>query len=451
MPQPLRSSSLALRLRRQLPPSPPHPGSLQTLAACCLPFAYLEHCRRRIGDRFTLYPIDMHPFVFLADAQDIREVMTADDSQLHAGKGASVIAPLIGARSFMLLEEEEHIRGRREITPAFHQRMVAEHSRTLAEVVEREIASWPSDEVLALHPRIRALTLRVILRIIFGEQERLLERLHTQLMRMLSVTDSFLLQQPMLRHLPGWRRTWRRFLAERAAVDAMLYRLIERRRGEPQDERVDLLDMLIAAREPDGSPLPDRKVRDDLMSMILAGHETTTGELSWAFQLLAHNPEAQHRLCAEIDAGAGEEYLSATVQETMRRKPVFVFAIPRRVAKTIEIGGWTYPPPVNLICCTYLMHHNPELYPDPYSFRPERFIEQTPSPRAWLPWGGGRKHCLGRHFALMEVKAILRQTLSRSTVLPAAKRIERPRWRSAILVPHAGGRVILRRRHAPEA
>ncbi|HEY1688259.1 MAG TPA: cytochrome P450 [Solirubrobacteraceae bacterium] len=444
--QTLRSSSLALRLRGQLPPSPPYPGSVQTLASYCLPFAYLEHCRRRVGDRFTLYPIDMHPFVFLADPQDIREVLTADDAQLHAGKGASVIAPLIGERSFMLLEEEEHIRGRREITPAFHQRMVAEHSRTLAEVVEREIASWPLNEVIALHPRIRSLTLRVILRIIFGDEDEILDRLHAQLMSMLSITESPMLQQPKLRSLPGGRRIWRRFLARRAAADALIYRLLERRRSEPADERTDLLDMLLAARLPDGSPLPDRKIRDDLMSMILAGHETTTGELSWAFQLLAHNPQAQSRLCAEIDAGQDDRYLSATVQETMRRKPVFVFAIPRRVAQTIEIGGWTYPPAVNLICCTYLMHHNPELYPDPYRFSPERFIEQPPGPRTWLPWGGGRKHCLGRHFALMEVKAILSEALSKRTVLPAARRIERPQWRSAILVPHAGGRVVLRER-----
>jgi len=180
--------------------------------------------------------------------------------------------------------------------------------------------------------------------------------------------------------------------------------------------------------------------------MILAGHETTTGELAWAFQLLAHNQDAQARLAEEIDSGTEDQYLTATVNETMRHKPVFLFTIPRAVAEPVEIGPWTYRPPAHLAGCTYLMHHNPELYPKPHQFRPERFIDEAPQPRTWLPWGGGRKHCLGRHFALLEVKTILRQVLANTTVLPASKHIEPPRWRSAILVPGAGGRAILQPR-----
>jgi cytochrome P450 len=182
------------------------------------------------------------------------------------------------------------------------------------------------------------------------------------------------------------------------------------------------------------------------MAMIVAGHETTTGELAWAFQLLAHHPEVQERLIEEIDSGGSDEYLTATVHETLRHKPVFLFAIPRKVVEPVEIGGWSYRPPVHLAACTYLMHHNPELYPKPHEFRPERFIGQTQQTRTWLPWGGGRKHCLGRHFALLEVQTILREVLCTRRVLPASDRVERPRWRSAILVPHAGGRVILRER-----
>jgi cytochrome P450 len=223
---------------------------------------------------------------------------------------------------------------------------------------------------------------------------------------------------------------------------------MRRRRSETEDQRGDLLDMLLAAENPDGSSMSDREIRDNLMSMILAGHETTTGELAWAFQLLAHNPEVQDRLIEEIDSGGGEEYLTATVHETLRHKPVFLFAIPREVIEPVEIGGWTYRPPAHLMGCTYLMHHNPELFPNPHQFRPERFIDESQQPRTWLPWGGGRKHCLGRHFALLEVKSILREVLATKRVLPASDRIERPRWRSAILVPHAGGRVILRERRA---
>jgi cytochrome P450 len=284
------------------------------------------------------------------------------------------------------------------------------------------------------------------LRAIFSDQDSALLPLHEHVMQMLTVTVSMVLQEPKLRRLPGWHRTWSKFVEQRAEIDRLIYRLMTQRRGEGEPHRGDLLDMLLAAAQTNDPPTSDREIRDNLMSMIVAGHETTTGELAWAFQLLAHNPRVQDRLIEEIDSGADEEYLTATVHETLRRKPVFLFSIPRKVIAPVEIGGWTYRPPVHLAACTYLMHHNPELYPSPHQFRPERFIDEEQQPRTWLPWGGGRKHCLGRHFALMEVKAIIREVLSNRRVLPASERIERPRWRSAILVPRDGGRVILRER-----
>jgi cytochrome P450 len=479
-----KSPSPLVRMKGDLPPSGPLPATLQTLASRLLPYTYFEYCHAHLGNRFTIYPLDMPPLVFLTDPSEIRTVLTGDPSNLHPGAGASMIAPVIGERSFMLLEEQEHVCGRRAITPAFHQRMVAEQAVMLSDTVEREIASWPLDTVVPLDPRIRALTLRVILRAIFGDHDDALQPLHERLMRMLRVTVSVVLQEPKLRYLPGWQRTWSKFAKQRAEVDRLIYGLMARRRAEGDPHRGDLLDMLLlAAEQANGAPTPDRQIRDDLMSMIVAGHETTTGELAWAFQLLAHNQGVQDRLIEELDGGGrsgddgtggnsgtgredgtggdggtggndgtggdggpGDEYLTATVHETLRRKPVFLFTIPRKVVEPIEIGGWTYRPPVHLAGCTYLMHHNPDLYPNPYEFRPERFIDEDQQARTWLPWGGGRKHCLGRHFALMEVKAILRQVLSTRRVLPASNRIERPRWRSAILVPHAGGRVILRER-----
>jgi cytochrome P450 len=438
-----------MRLKGDLPPSGPYPATLQTVACRYWPYDYFQYCHTHLGDRFTIYPLDHPPLVFLADPGEIRALLSGDPEQLHPGAGASMIAPVIGERSFMLLEEDEHICGRRAITPAFHQRMVAEQSALLSDVVEREIATWPVDSVVALDSHIRALTLRVILRAIFGEDSAT-EPLHERLMQMLSVTLSLVLQEPKLRYMPGWRSTWKAFARQQAEIDELIYGLMARRRGEVDFQRGDLLDLLLLAAEQaagDGQgSMSEREVRDNLMSMIVAGHETTTGELTWAFQLLAHNLRVQERLIEEINTGAEEAYLTATVHETMRRKPVFLFIIPRAVVAPVQIGEWTYRPPAHLAGCTYLMHHNPDLFPRPYEFRPERFIEETQQPRTWLPWGGGRKHCLGRHFALLEVKAILREVLATKRVLPAARRIERPRWRSAILVPHAGGRVILRRR-----
>ncbi len=442
-----RPSHLATRIKGGLPPSGPLPAMMQTLGCRWWPYAYMRYGHHLHGNRFTVYPLYMPPIVFLTDPEEIRAVLTAPANELHPGAGSQILAPLIGKRSFMLLEEDEHHRSRKAINPAFHRKMIAEHTTILRGMVEREVATWPVDRPIRLHPRIRALTLRVILRVIFSvEADGILERLHKQLMDTLSVTTSFILQQPNLRYVPGWRGTWKTFTDDRGETDTLIYGLLSRRRAEHHSEPQDLLDMLLSTENLDGSPMSDVEIRDNLMSMILAGHETTTGELTWAFQLLAHNQTAQDRLIDEIDRGTEEIYLTATAHETLRHKPVFLFAIPREVIQPIDIGGVTYRPPVHLAACTYIMHHDPELYKRPDEFRPERFIEETPPAQNWAPWGGGRKHCLGRHFALLELKTILREVLCAKRVLPSSHRIERPRWRSAILVPHAGGRVVLTRR-----
>jgi cytochrome P450 len=443
--QPIQQSSPLRRLKRELPPSPPQPSALQTLGARRWPYTYFEYCQRRCGDLFTLYPLDMAPMVFFADPSEARSVLTGDAAALHAGAGAHTIAPLVGEQSFMLLEEDDHVWGRRAVSPAFHKQMVARQTDALVEVVEAEVACWPLGAPVPLLDRIRALTLTAILRLIFGHDPEL-ARLHCLLTRMLGVADSLMLQGPRLQNLVGWRGAWRRFTAERQQVDALIFRLVSRRRrSEDLGARGDLLDMLLAATDPTGSPLTERQLRDNLMSMIVAGHETTTGELAWALLMLAHNPEVQDRLSEELDAGR-EDYLVATVHETLRRKPVFVFTIPRNVVTPVAIGNWEYRPPAQLVACTYLLHHNPDLYPEPNAFRPERFVEAAPQAKTWLPWGGGRKHCLGRHFAMLEVTTILRHVLSTRTIVRTSERVERPRWRSAILVPAQGARVVLEAR-----
>ncbi|HTR88668.1 MAG TPA: cytochrome P450 [Solirubrobacteraceae bacterium] len=207
---------------------------------------------------------------------------------------------------------------------------------------------------------------------------------------------------------------------------------------------------MLGARDEDGAPLSATQLRDNVMTMLVAGHETTSAELAWAFQLLAHNPAVQERLIEEIDAG-GEEYLTATVQEVLRHRPVFLFAIPRAVKRPIDIGPWRYEPPAHLLACIYLLHHDPELYPEPHVFRPERFLEGQPSPSTWLPWGGGRRRCVGMGLAMLEMKAVLRAVLSLMVVCPAARRMERARWRSVIVTPHAGARVVLRARRGRAA
>ena len=445
------SGSLTARLKDDLPPSLPLPRLAQTLACQRWPLAYFERCRARYGDSFTAYPVKMPPLVFLSNPKDIRTVITAPPTVLHPGAGAAVISPLVGASSFMLQEEARHMCGRSAVMPAFQRKRLEEHSDRIHEIVSREVSSWPQDTVFATHPRLRALTLRIILASVFDREDTVIEELHRRLLTVLSATASLVLRESWLRHLPGWHATWSEFLEQRHSSDELIFSLIARRRDEGSD-RGDLLDMLLESENPDGSLVTDQQVRDQLMSVILAGHETTASELAWAFQLLAHNPTVQDRLIDELDGDTGEEsegrYLAATIQEVLRHRPVFLFAIPRVVVAPIQIGGWTYRPPAQLLGCIYLLHHDPDLYPDPHEFRPERFLETPPQPQTWLPWGGGRKRCPGHHLATLEMQTVLRATLATRTIKPASADIEHARWRSVIVTPHAGSRIILRNRQS---
>jgi cytochrome P450 len=435
-------------VRQGLPPGLRLPAAAQTFAFWKWPLSYLERCRRYYGNRFTLHATNYPPLVFLSDPRDIKKIITAPANVLHPGKGAGTIEPLVGEKSFMLSEEDEHLAGRRAILPAFHGKVVHQHTSFVTDAVRRAVASWPRDTTFALHPRLRVLTLEVLLSTVFGispnAPDDRLYTLRDRLLAMLEVTASIVLSEPLLRHGPG-RRIWERFLRQRAEVDRLIFALIEEPRRAPEGSK-DALTMLLDVDNADGSPISIQQVRDNLMSLVLAGHETTASELAWAFQLLAHNPRVRDRLIDEIDRDAGEEYLVATIQEVLRHRPVFLFTIPRAVMQPIEIGGWRYGPPTQLLGCIYLVHHDPELYPDPHEFRPERFLEASPSTYTWLPWGGGRKRCPGLHLATLEMKIVLRTVLASMTVRPAARKMEHPRWRSVIVTPHAGSRVVLHRR-----
>jgi cytochrome P450 len=436
--------------RGALPPGPPLPAVAQTFLIWRSPLAYLRHCRRRYGSRFTINVTSHPPLVYLSDQRDIKTMLAAPADVLAPGEGAGMIESLVGDGSFMLLEGQDHLCGRRIVLPPFHAEAVQEHAGLLAEVAAREVAKWPCGMPFALAPRLRALTLETLLRTIFGVSghpaEDQLRELRDRLLAMLTVTASAVFPEPLLRHGPG-RRTWMRFLRRRAVVDELIYSIIAER-ARAGERSGDLLDRLLSARNPDGSAFTTRQVRDDLMSIILAGHETTASELAWAFQLLAHNPRVLGRLTNELDTGDGEEYLGATVMEVLRHRPVFLFAIPRAVKRPIEIGGFTYRPPAQLLGCIYLMHHDPALFPRPHEFRPERFLDAHPMTHTWLPWGGGRKRCPGLHLATLEIKTVLRTVLATATVRPAARTMERPRWRSVIVTPHAGSRVVLEPRNS---
>jgi cytochrome P450 len=420
------------------------PSPMQTFAFWREPHAYLQWCQHRYGHTFTISPAGKPPLVFMSRASDIKTIIEAPANVLHPGAGAAVIAPLVGTGSFLLAEEDEHLAGRRSILPAFHQRFIYEHAHMVRETVEREIATWPLATPIALHGHLRALTLRVILLTIFEHEGRRVQELHARLLAMLAVTGSLALQERQLRRLPRWRGIWRRFLENRLEVDQILTDLI-RHAAHARSSGSGALATLLGSRQLDESDKGIRQVRDTLMSLILAGHETTAAELAWAFQLLAHSPATMRTLVDDLDQG-GDRYLTAVIHEVLRHRPVFLFTIPRAVRQPFAVSATTYHPPNHLVGCVHLMHHDPDLYRKPETFKPERFLDAAPNPEIWMPWGGGRKRCPGHHLALLEMRVVLDAVLSRLEVVPARRRLEPARWRSVIVAPGDGCRVVLRKR-----
>jgi cytochrome P450 len=419
------------------------------------PTAYVERCRHRYGRRFTLRVIGTPPFVMLSDPDEIRQLFGAAPDVLHPGQGARVLEPLLGASSVLLLDEAPHLEQRRLLLPAFHGARMARLGGMMSELTDRELASWPRDEPVALHPRLQRLTLEIILRAAFGfEHGARISRLRDKMTEVLVFAESPIsVLPPWVQRLPvGTPGRLQRVLAE---VDAMIYEEIdERRRGSDGTAGEDILSMLLTARHEDGSPMSAQELRDELMTALVAGHETTASQLAWAFERLVREPAALGRLRGEL-RGDGDEYLTATIQEVMRRRPVVMNAEPRLTMQEVRIGDWTYPPGVALLANAWLVHHDAANYPDPYAFRPERFLGRPPGTYTWIPFGGGRRRCLGASFAMLEMKTVLRAVLERCDVRPVSTRAEPARRRSITISPAGGATVILhdrvRRSRAPGA
>ncbi len=426
----------------QLPPGPRLPSALQTLGFWNRPTAFLERCRRRYGSRFTIRLLGSPPFVMISEPEEIKQIFQAPPDVLHPGEGARILEPIVGRHSVILLDEAPHLEQRKLLLPSFHGESMQRLAGVMGELTAAEVADWPRDESTALHPRLQRLTLEIVLQTVFGLRgDERLSRLRTLLTDVLAFTESPLSVIPSpggpIERLGPWRRLRR---ATREA-DALIYELIEARRSE-DDGGDDVLALLLGARHGDGTPMEATEIRDELMTALVAGHETTASQLAWGFERLAREPVACARLTRELQDG-GEEYLTATIHEIMRCKPVLPNAEPRLVKEPIQIGPVTYPPGVVLLANAYLVHHDPAIYPDPYAFAPERFLGQAPGTYTWIAFGGGRRRCLGASFALQEMKIVLREVLTRCELAPASTSPERTRRRSITISPALGGRVVL--------
>jgi cytochrome P450 len=437
--------------RAALPPGPRTPVTIQSIGQWTRPRAYMERCRARYGKRFTLRFLGAPPFVMLSDPDDIKEVFAAPPEVLHPGEGAKVLEPLVGTNSVILLDEAPHMEQRKLLLPAFHGEKMQRLSDLMTEVAEREVASWPGEGDIELHPRMQRLTLEIILRTVFGlDPGTRLDALRDRLGAMLAFGDRPISLVPpppdSIRFKIGERvGPFVEFLRLQEPADEMIFELIDERRSE-NGERDDVLTMLLAARHEDGSPMSPQELHDELMTLLVAGHETTASALGWGFERLTREPAGLARLVEEIDEGDEDAYLVATIQEVLRRRPVLPNAEPRLVKQPIEVGGWSYPVGCCLVPNIYLIHHDPEIYPDPYAFRPERFLEQAPGTYTWIPFGGGRRRCIGASFAMLEMGIVLRAVLSACELQPATEPFEVAKRRNITIKPAGGARTTVRQR-----
>jgi cytochrome P450 len=418
------------------------PMPLQSVGWWSRPVAFLERCRARHGRRFTVNLLGTPPFVMITDPEELRQLFTAPPEVLHPGEGARILEPIVGANSVILLDESAHLEQRKLMLPAFHGERMEALTGLLEEVAEREVATWPHDEPIALHPRLQSLTLEIILRAVFGaEPGPRFDALRDRLTELLEFGTRPLSLLPQFYQGFDSIGPWKRFAQVREQTDELLFELIEEHRGDEGDH---VLAMLLSARHEDGSPMSREELRDELMTLLVAGHETTASELAWAFERLSREPRVLARLTEEVAGDDGDAYLTATIQETLRRRPVLPNAAPRMVKQPVEIGGWRYQPGVCLVANAYLVHHDEANYDDPYEFRPERFLDDPPGTYTWLPFGGGRRRCLGASFAMLEMRIVLRAVLRRGGIEAAGPDREPPRRRAITISPGGGARVRLR-------
>jgi len=426
-----------------LPPGPRQPAIAQTTRWLRSHIDLLEDCRRRYGDAFTLRFAGVGELVFVSDPDSARRLFTADrDNSLPAGRSL-LLEPVLGPRSLILLEGDEHMRRRRLMLPPFHGERMRAYEETIAAAARAEIARWPRDREFPLREGMQAITLEVILTAVFGvvagpRRDRLrdlLSRVLAQTRRSFSQVIG-ILTRPLGRRGPYG--PFQRLLDE---TDALLAdEIAERRRDPGLAEREDILSMLVAARFDDGSELGDAELRDQLMTLLVAGHETTATALSWAFDLLLHDPPALER-ARSAALGGDSAHLDAVATEAQRIRPV-ITSVGRRLGAGGTYAGHELPAGTSMMVSTYLLHTRPDLYPDPYEFRPERFTEGRAETYSWLPFGGGIRRCIGAAFAQLEMRVVLREVLAEVELRPASPRAEQAILSGITLVPRNHVRVL---------
>lgn len=427
-----------------LPPGPRLPMAAQTYLFGRYRHRWMPRLRRRHGDVFSVRIAPRsRRLVVVARPDLIREVFAGSATTFHAGESNAVLEPLMGSHSVLLLDEDEHLAVRRQLMPAFNGAALRGYRDLVAGITRDHLAGWPTGQSVPMHPRLQALTLDVIVRVVFGVTEP------TRIAAIRPLVDRVVSVRPLIMlagYYPGLRRygPWRRHFHLQQRLDDLLYaEIAERRDAAGLDGRSDVLSRLLSAPDVTWS---NAELRDQLITLLLAGHETTATALSWTLHELARNPDVQRSARNAADAGE-YGYLEATAKEALRLHPV-IFEVGRKLTEPIRLAGFDLPAGVSVMPAIGLVHADADHHTDPERFRPERFLgDDPPSSHTWLPFGGGARRCLGAGFSLMESEVVLREVLTRFAVRPATDRPEPAVARNVTLAPGRGATVILRDRH----
>jgi cytochrome P450 len=418
-------------MRPSLPPGPAVPPVLQTTRWIARPTHFMERSRREYGDVFTIRLAGVGRYVVVSEPGLIKQIFTAPPDQLHAGEANWPLLPVLGSRSVLLLDGQEHLGRRRMLLPPFHGQRLERYREMFAGVAREQIARWPRGEPFPLLPKMQAITLELIMRVVFGEDEDplRLERLATAMTEQATAGQNRLGMIPWLRHDLGRYSPMGMFMAVRERVDRVLYEEIQRRRDRGGlAERTDILSMLLQ------TEMTDNELRDELMTVLVAGHETTTTALAWAFERLLRHPGMYDRLRTD------DRWAGAVVSETLRLRPPLPI-VARAVKQDFQLDGYEIAAGENLAPCIWLTHRREDVYPEPYAFRPERFLDKGPETYAWLPFGGGTRRCIGAAFAQLEMTVVMTTIAETVQLAPAEPDPEPVGRRAIVLAPKRGARV----------
>jgi cytochrome P450 family 135 len=427
-----------------LPPGPRLPRPVQTAIWFRHAQWLLSQCASRFGETFTLRILHEGDWVMLSNPEHVKQVFTGDPRVFHAGEGNRILLPVLGESSVLLLDEAPHMEQRKLLLPAFHGKRMQGYEALMREVAVEEIERWPQREPHRLRPRMQALTLEIILRTVFGlDRGERLERLRAELRRLLDqLGNPRMFAFPLLLG-PERIANSRPFRGLMSEVDRLIYEQIEeRRRATDGEQRDDILSLLLQAKhESDGAAMSDEELRDELLTLLVAGHETTANALAWAVERLIRHPDKLARLADDVTNG-DTRYLDAVITETLRLRPV-ISLVARRLIEPVQIGDWRLPAGITVTPAIYLVHRRRNVYPDPEAFRPERFLEKPPGTYTWIPFGGGVRRCLGASFAQFEMGVVLSEMVKRTRPRPVRPGAEPVLRRAITETPRRDAEVVL--------